>query len=238
MERIKELWGRFDIEAAILLLSSTLLIVIYLYKGSDDYFARLAGVSLGGDPYFDYYRYLYQHLAALLLFGVIPAIAFGRGLKRKLSENGFSLGDVSFGLKFLGIGMIILPPLLYLSSGSEEIMAEYPLTKLAGKSLAWFVLWEFTYLVYYVGYESFFRGSFFFPLADKYGVWFAILITTMASVFQHIGKPETEVLAALFAGVVFGAVAWRARSFLYILVLHWYIGALTDAFSLMRLAGK
>ena len=238
MKKLKELTLSFDKDEAILLLGSTLLVVVYLYRGGDDWFAEMAGASLGDNAHFDYYRHLYKHIAALVLFGVIPAIAFGKGLGRKLKDNGFCAGDVAFGLKFLAGGIIILPVFLYFNSGSEAMMAEYPLTKLAGKSVAWFILWEFTYLIYYIGFESFFRGSLFFPLVDKYGAWPAILITTMFSTFQHIGKPEAETISVIAAGVIFGAVAYRIRSFLYVLILHWYIGILTDGFSLLHIAAQ
>jgi membrane protease YdiL (CAAX protease family) len=58
----------------------------------------------------------------------------------------------------------------------------------------------------------------------------AILIQTMASTLLHIGKPAPETFAAIIAGVAFGLIAWRTRSILAPVALHWGIGVLNDMF--------
>jgi membrane protease YdiL (CAAX protease family) len=60
----------------------------------------------------------------------------------------------------------------------------------------------------------------------------AILIQTISSSLIHLGKPEGEILGSIIVGIIFGAIAIRTRSFLYVFILHATIGVLTDIFIL------
>ena len=57
-----------------------------------------------------------------------------------------------------------------------------------------------------------------------------VTILYVLSTVMHIGKPEGETMAAIVAGLVFGLVAMRTRSVLYVILLHWYVGLMTDLF--------
>jgi membrane protease YdiL (CAAX protease family) len=59
----------------------------------------------------------------------------------------------------------------------------------------------------------------------------------MVSTVYHLGHPDTEVLAALGAGFVFGLVAYHTRSVFYAAAIHGLVGLLTDA-ALCRLSRR
>lgn len=208
---------------------------IYLYQGHHSFYTRhLAGRLFGNDPYNDWYRHLYQNLSALLLLGAVPALAAWLALGKGLGQQGVALGDWRFGLKALGVGIVVLTPLLYVGSFDPAIQREYPLTKLAGCGWDLFLLWELTYLLYYIAWEYFFRGFNLFLLEERWGATAAILYQVVPSTLLHIGKPQSEMAAAIVGGLLFGALALRTRSMLYPLLLHWYVGACTDFFSILN----
>ncbi len=217
------------------MIGGTALLTIYLYQGHHSFYTRHLAQSLfGDDPYNDWYRHLYQNLAALLLLAAVPALLARFGLKKRLRDQGVALGDWRFGLKSVVVGALLLTPLLYVGSFDPEITREYPLTKLAGCGTDLFVLWELTYLLYYIAWEYFFRGFNLFLLQERWGVTAAILYQTVVSTLLHIGKPQPEMVAAIVGGLLFGALAMRTRSMLYPLLLHWYVGACTDYFSILN----
>ncbi|MDY0000579.1 MAG: CPBP family intramembrane glutamic endopeptidase [Polyangia bacterium] len=209
---------------------------IYVYQGHHTFFSKhLAGPFFGDDPYTDWYRHLYQFLSALLLLGVVPAILSRTLLGRTLRSQGVQLGDWRFGCRFLVVAVLILTPLLYFGSFDPELQREYPLTRLAGCAPDLFVLWELSYLTYYVAWEYFFRGFNLFLIEERWGSGAALLYQIIPSTLLHIGKPQSETMAAILGGLLFGALALRTRSMLYPLLLHWYVGICTDFCSILNM---
>jgi membrane protease YdiL (CAAX protease family) len=198
----------------------------YAYFGMAPFYDR----AFGPDPL---WRSVYQVLCAFLLLGVVPvAGAFTAGARP--ADIGFCLGDWRFGLKLVVVAAPLLAPLLYLSMGEADFQAEYPLTRWAAGSSAHFAAWSAVYLVYYVGWETGFRGVLQLWLGARLGDVPAMLVQTAASTLLHIGKPAGETFAALVAGPLFGLAAIRARALWPVLLLHWTIGVLTDLFCLVR----
>ncbi|UCD84768.1 MAG: CPBP family intramembrane metalloprotease [Deltaproteobacteria bacterium] len=234
MEQIKSYVRDIEKKSAVVTLSAVLLMTVWLYQGHPSFFKEHLARYLGSNPYIDWYQYLYMHIVSFLLWFVIPLLLIKLLLKENLAGWGLCLGDYRFGLKFLFLAMVIMVLPLYLNAQSPEFQAEYPLTKLAGKSPTHFLLWELTYLIYYISFEFIFRGYMLFGLKDKLGPFMAIMAQTIPSTIIHIGKPEGETIAAILSGIVLGAVALRTRSILYVLIFHWYVGITTDYFCLIN----
>ena len=111
-----------------------------------------------------------------------------------------------------------------------EFLAEYPLNKGAGTSTHTFALHAATYLFFYLGWEFYFRGFLQFGLRTALGDWHAILIQTALSCILHIGKPSGEIYSSILGALLWGIVAFRARSLLFIVLLHWLLGVSLDFF--------
>lgn len=73
-------------------------------------------------------------------------------------------------------------------------------------------------------WEFLFRGWLLFGFARKFGPE-AIWLQAVPFALAHIGKPEIETLTTIFGGFIFGWVAWRTKSFVYPLLLHWFVGS-------------
>ncbi len=211
------------------------LLTVYVYQGHHSFYTEhLPPGSLPGmSPAWE--AHCWQFLAALLCMGLLPLAWWRLAERRPLAEVGLSLGDWRFGLKFLALAIPVLAVPLYINAGSPAFQAEYPLAgAVVGSSWRSFLAWQACYAVYYLAWEFFFRG--FWQLGQKrhLGLLGAMALQASASTLLHIGKPEGETMAAVLAGLVFGLVALRSRSFLYVFLLHWYVGAATDLLCLVR----
>ena len=210
------------------------LVVVWLYFGSPAFFAR---TWMPAGPWADWYRFLYYHVNALVLLGIVPLAVLRWYFGVPLAALGIQLGDWRWGLRALAIGMLLVTPVVWSSSFDPAFQREYPLTKLAAQSLGTWVLWELTYLIYYVGWEAYFRGALLFGLRDAFGTGGALAFETAISTLVHIGKPFGEILGAIPGGFLFGALALRSRSILWPLALHWYMGALMDVLAYHHATG-
>ncbi|MCX5858503.1 MAG: type II CAAX endopeptidase family protein [Proteobacteria bacterium] len=253
-----------DRRSATILLSSVVLMVIYLYQGNHNFLlsnTKYVGKSEvttyksweltngihhtnnlenieNGIFHFDKQALtlaqIYQCFAAFFLWALIPILLIKFLIKDNLKDYGICLGDWRFGLKFFLLSIPILLPLLYLTSLNPEFPTEYPLAPLAAQGVRGFILWELTYLVYYLGFEFIFRGYMQLGLLKRLGPFLAIMAQTIPSTIVHWGKPEGETIAAIVAGLAFGALAIRTRSILWGLLVHYFVGIATDFFCLLQ----
>jgi len=213
----------FSLGFVIIFLSTT-----YYYFGRSGFLSQLASnfspgidVALWGGPY--------QCGAALLLL-LAPALLLARlWLGIPLAGMGFALGDWRFGLKVSIPAAAVAAAAILLAGGERSGLCTcYPLSSLAFDGGLGFVAWAACYLVYYVAWEGLFRGVIQIGLDERLGVVPAILLQTALSTLLHAGHPEMETYAALVAGPVFGLLALRTGSILYVLLIHAAVGLATD----------
>jgi membrane protease YdiL (CAAX protease family) len=173
---------------------------------------------------------LFPFLSAFVLLGLVSLALVGLVFREPLSSYGLELGDWRFGLKALAVMGPVMMVLSALASRRPEFLAQYPLSTAVCASASAFLVHAAAYLAYYVGFEIFFRGFVQFGLRERFGDWYAILVQTALSCLVHIGKPSGEIYGAIVGGLVFGIVAFRSRSLLYVIVAHWILGVALDLF--------
>lgn len=234
MREFRDLLGGLDRRGLLATFGGLLLLTLYAYQGQAEFFASALASNLALGAAHAWVAECWQFAASLLLLGVLPTLWFRLVERRPLAELGLSLGDWRFGLRFLGLGMLVLPPLLWVGAGDPAMQAEYPLARLAGASGGHLLAWEACYAVYYLGWETFFRGFWQLGQRRSLGLLGAMALQAAASTVLHVGKPQGEFAAAAVAGLFFGLCAVRTRSVLYVFLLHWYVGAMTDLFCLLR----
>jgi membrane protease YdiL (CAAX protease family) len=217
-----------SLRALVLLLSISVLLTVYQYYGTAPFFRQhLEVVASPGFPLFNYATYSF--LTCILLLLVVPAFIMKVGFKESLAELGLGWGDWKLGLKVVAVLFPLIALLLiWPTSRQADFQAEYPLYREAGATLSLFMAYEVSYGLYYLGWEFFFRGYMLFGLRKHVGDINAILIQTIPSTLMHIGKPDGEIFAAILAGLLFGLIALRTRSIVYVFLLHWLIGVLLD----------
>jgi uncharacterized protein len=173
---------------------------------------------------------VYSFVACFLLMGVIPALVVKLVFRQSLAEYGVRLGNAK--RTFRSMAMLVPPFILggYLGAQDAGVTAQYPVNPHAGNSLEMFAWHAAAYLLFYLGWEFFFRGFMQFGLRPSMGDANAILVQVLASVLLHIGKPTTECYLSIFGGVLWGVLAFRTRSLLSGLSQHYALGVSLDWF--------
>jgi len=237
--RIRNEWRSlglsFQLQPTVILLSACVLLTIYRYYGSSLFFDAHLARLFHGAGLLPLYRTLYQFAACFVCMLAVPAALSVFVLKKRLCDLGLTTGDTKAGLIIVAVVLPLAALLLLPTSHQPDFRAEYPLFHGAGRTLSLFVAYELLYAVYYIGWEFFFRGFMLFGLAGSIGAANAILVQTIPSTLLHIGKPDGEIFAAIAAGIVFGIIALRTRSILYVFVIHYLVGVTLDVFIVLSI---
>ncbi len=213
----------------IILLWAPVAIVTWRTFGSQGFFLRrLLPLAAWNNP--PQAAALYADLTALVLFGLASLVLIRFVLNETLASYGVAVGEWRVALKALLVLSPVMVALGAAASTNPEFLAQYPLYRGACASLPAFLLHAAACLAYYLGFEAFFRGLVQFGLRESLGDWYAILVQTALSTLMHIGKPTGEIYGAVVGGIVFGVLAFRARSLLVVILLHFILGVSLDLF--------
>lgn len=176
----------------------------------------------------------WHHLATLLCFG-LPLLAmpwlgiFPRGLSL------FAAGDWRWGLRWFAIAAAVVTLPTWISSSDPEFLREYPLSMKAFESPTLLMLFFASYLLYYIGWEAFFRGFIGHGMTGLgYTPFLALMVQVSLSTIIHIGKPHMELISAIPGGIFMGILAYRSRSLLWPLLFHFYVGIINTTFCWMH----
>lgn len=181
-----------------------------------------------------FYSRIYWFLADGGLMFLFPLLIIKIVFREKLADYGFTLGDKKFGLITSGIFLAVMLVIVWIVSGSASFAAMYPLGGIKVKeNIDLFLLYEFCVLIYMLGWEFFWRGYSLFGLKQKFG-YYSVFIQMIPFFILHKGKPELELFASIFAGLILGVQALRSRSFIYCWLLHWLVMLAIDSLSVLR----
>jgi membrane protease YdiL (CAAX protease family) len=129
---------------------------------------------------------------------------------------GFTLGDWKAGSIITLIAIALIAPILWIITKSSTTMHDYYAAMASDLPM--------NTLLDLFGWEFIFRGWLLFGYARKFGAE-AIWLQAVPFALAHIGKPELETLSTIFGGFAFGWVAWRTKSFVYPLIIHWFVAS-------------
>jgi uncharacterized protein len=200
---------QLDWKIAVLIVVSTLLLII------DFYHTQLAPWAKWFPGWKDT-GLSSKIIDRTLLYFVVPMLIVLLVFRGKPAEFGFALGDWKAGCILTLSGIILIAPILWLVAQGDVVMRNYYKPLVPG--LPWNTLLDL------FSWEFFFRGWLLFGFAKRFGPE-AIWLQAVPFALAHIGKPEIETLSTIFGGFAFGWVAWRTKSFIYPLLIHWFIGS-------------
>jgi membrane protease YdiL (CAAX protease family) len=209
---LKKLLGEklgLDWKIAILTIVSTLLLMVDYY-----HFPILPWTKLFSG--WDATGLSMKVLDRTLLYFVVPMLIILFVFRQKPGEFGFGLGDWKVGIVLTLGGILLMAPVLWLVGRGDSVMQNYYKPMVSG--LPWSTFLDL------FGWEFLFRGWLLFGYAQKFGPE-AIWLQSVPFALAHIGKPELETLSTIFGGFAFGWVAWRTKSFIYPLLIHWFVAS-------------
>lgn len=190
-------------------------------------------------------RHLYNWACATLLFLVVPLLLCRRwGISR--AEIGMQKGRWKWGLLLVVLGSLVVLAIPANFLNDPSLTAEYPLARPLvepqyGPFRWWaLLLWEVGYiLIYYIPYETFWRGFALRPLytRGRVNALYVILFTTALTTLIHWPKPPSEIIAAAAVGFIYGYLALKLDSYYYGLVNHVEVGITGDVTSTLLILG-
>jgi hypothetical protein len=137
--------------------------------------------------------------------GIIPLVAY------LLAFPGTSLSEVGFGfhketllatiLWSVGLCVIVIP-LASFSARKPENLVNYPQIRAKEWDMKIYRGNLFSWAVYLLGYELFFRGVLLFPLVGQIGLWPAIAVNIGLYSATHIPKGLSETIGAIPLSIV------------------------------------
>jgi len=137
-------------------------------------------------------------------------------------------------------------PFFWFGSRLSDMRALYPLYR-PFDGTASFLLYELSYLLFFIAIEFIFRGYLLFGLAGVrddevnagaadsgapgayYFGKYALLIQMLSYTAWHLGKPTLELWGTLVWGLTAGATAYTVRSIWPVVVSHWLLNVFIDA---------
>jgi membrane protease YdiL (CAAX protease family) len=185
----------------------------------------------------DYSAVIYMFISTFILLAVFPYLLINLSFKEMPKDYGLIIGDWKKGLKLIAILFpLIAVFVLYPSIYNQEMVSFYPQSKKIVNSTNLFLKFEaIRIILFYTGWEIFFRGFMLFGLRKYVGDAMAICIQIIPSCLWHIGMPTGEIFASIFGGLLFGIMALKTRSILYPYILHCLIGITLDLFIVLSM---
>lgn len=227
-------WTRgLSVDAVAVVLVATILLILYHENCSSSDFRAHFSRYFAPSAYKSLYPAFYWYGCSLIVLGAVPVLFARLALGIPLREIGMGPGDWKFGLKAALVLYLLFLPFLVMVSFEATFQAKYPLFDDASRSWLHFLLYEGSYAVYFIGWEFIFRGFLLFGLKPAIG-FYAVFVQTIPFAILHFGKPQLETLAAVFAGILLGYVALRARSFWYCWLLHAAVAVTNDVLAILH----
>ena len=182
-----------------------------------------------------------------VLLVLVPIGIIKFGFKQSLSDYG--LGLPARGRRrlawwtFLTVTLVVLP-FFWVGAQDKDMCDVYPFFR-SFANAGQFLLYELTYLPFFIAIEFIFRGYLLFGLAGVrdeevkgggdglpgvfYFYRYALLIQMLSYTAWHLGKPLPELWGTLVWGLAAGATAYAVRSIWPIVLSHWLLNVFLDA---------
>lgn len=236
-KELKALFVGCDKNAVIAIVYLTLALAGYFYFGIQDFFVKMFGQHFPDPDALLYYQYIFHNFMAFVFFFVLSVPVVKLVTKQKFSDLGLNFKEKKLNLRIVLLALVITPLVSLSAVADPEMTALYPLSgDWVFRSAGFFLLYYLSLAAYYFGWEYLFRGFGFFSLSGRYGPALAIAVSTMISALVHssvagFGKPMTETFSAVFGGFILGYIAYKTKSFLPSLVIHFLLGFSLDMYT-------
>jgi len=218
-------------EARFVVISSMLLLIVFLGFGRSDTFRRLVEPWVPKDARTPLWGFAYFATCSVLLRLAIPYLLVRFKLREPPREYGYAIrGGTRWRWVYFAL-FVFMVPLVIWASTLPDFQASYPQTQglITGNevSVRLFILYHAAYFMMFVSGESFWRGYMTFGLGRDLDIAALPWMVMMYSI-GHYAKPILEVNGSIIAGFVLGYLALRHRSFFLGALLHWSIALTMD----------
>ena len=155
----------------------------------------------------------FPQATALIYYLLVPLAAGLLLFRHKPWQYGIRIGRWRSSIVLIVVCLAAMAPILYEASTMPEFRSYYRMD-----AVDWSDLLLNTALLMFA-WEFLFRGYMLFGLEESIGKS-AIFVQTIPFVLLHLGKPFLETLLCIPGGFVLGYVAYRTRSVLPCVIIH------------------
>ncbi len=205
----------------------TLILLIWQYFGYPFTYTEVIAEKIGEWRYDLIAPNLYWTATNIVLLLLLSLAIEGWQGRGSLRSFGLQIGDWRLGCATAVGGYVVMVPFIVLAASRPDFRATYPLNQNALLSHELFWVYEASYLLFFVGWEFFFRGYWLFTLEPTLGAA-AVAVQTVPFALMHVGKPFPEAIGSVLAGLFLGMLALRTRSIWYGVFLHAAVAGTMD----------
>jgi membrane protease YdiL (CAAX protease family) len=212
-ERDPQSAGRFSVVVLAVLVTTALSLTVQEYFGGRDTFERWIGPALrsSDDTYWQLKSFAWWSAWRFAGYVVLPMLVIALLPGERVRDYYLSLRGF---LRHLWIYLAMfaaISPFVYAASLTPSFRDTYPFYRLANRSAFDFWAWQALYAAQFLSLEFFFRGFLLQGLRRALGSN-AIFVMIVPYCMIHYGKPVSETLGAIGAGLILGTMAMRTRS--------------------------
>ena len=221
--------GRASWRVLVVLLTCCIVLTLQEYIGGSDRYAR----------YFPYDRSEYWELKGfvwwsgwrVLGYVVIPIIVIVLMPGERLRDYNLSFRGFFKHLPLYVVMFLVFLPVVFAAAKTDSFRHTYPFYRMANRSYFDLWAWEALYAAQFISLEFFFRGFLLQGLRRAMGAN-AIFVMIVPYCMIHYGKPMTETLGAIGAGLLLGTLAMRTRSIWGGVLIHIGVATTMDVLAL------
>lgn len=210
----------------VIVIVTLALSLIHIFAFSERFFsAKIAPrLKLSDKRVTQAYGVLYKRVTTFVLFTLSVFLFIKYVLGDSVKRYGLSrgIGHMPTAVILPLLAIIVLTLLFY--SRKERVYRNYPEVQLARVSKGHFLFSIVTYVFYFFGYESLYRGLLLFGLRRYTGDWVAIVVSMVFTAFTHVRAPRYLLLGSVATGFIFPYICLVTGTIRIALTIHCLIG--------------
>jgi membrane protease YdiL (CAAX protease family) len=183
------------------------------------------------DPYSELKGFAWWSSWRVIGYVIMPFIAILLMRGERIRDYHMSLSGFTKHLWIYVLLFTLITPAVMVASTTSSFRHTYPFYRLANRSHFDLWTWEAFYAAQFVSLEIFFRGFLLHGLRRAMGAN-AIFVMIVPYCMIHYGKPLSETLGAIGAGVILGTLAMRTRSIWGGVLIHIGVAVTMDVLAL------
>jgi membrane protease YdiL (CAAX protease family) len=185
----------------------------------------------GKDPYYELKGFAWWSGWRLVGYVVLPMLVIACLPGERIRDYHVSLRGFFKHLWLYAVMFALILPAVIVASTTDSFRHTYPFYRNANRSQFDLWAWQALYAVQFISLEFFFRGFLLQGLRRALGSN-AIFVMIVPYCMIHYGKPMTETLGAIGAGVILGTLAMRTRSIWGGVLIHIGVATTMDVLAL------
>ena len=230
-DRLPDEAGRASWKVLIILIVCAVSLTIQEYIGDRGAFERWFPPTRGArDNYFELKGFAWWSSWRVIGYVIMPILAMAL-IRDRIRDYHLSFKGFTKHLWIYVLLFTLITPAVIIASTTEQFRHTYPFYRLANRSHFDLWTWEAFYAAQFISLELFFRGFMLHGLRRAFGAN-AIFVMIVPYCMIHYGKPMSETLGAIGAGVILGTIAMRTKSIWGGVLIHIGVATTMDVLAL------